>query len=134
ILTLEFRMVRKERIDHRAIRFKKRAGTIANAIKVIECNYSQTLRWMYRASIGEVDNLPHSLHEIRLRYDPSTTDTAQPVRLCETASDNEVWPKVKCRAPWLVEQSFEIDLVDQDTCAYVGCDLAHLLYGRLVGE
>jgi hypothetical protein len=70
---------------------------------------------MHWASISEVDNLPHPLHQLRLRQYPSTTDAAQPVRLRQAAGNDEVRPKVKCRTPWLVEQSLEVDFVHQDS-------------------
>src|SRR5580704_3692132 len=127
-------MVRKERIDQRTIRLQQRAGAIPNVIEVVERNYPKPLRWMHWASVSEVDKLPHPLHQLRLRQYPSTTDAAQPVRLCQTASSNEVWPKVKCRTPWLVEQGLEIDLVHQDVRADFGRHLAHLLHCGFVAE
>ena len=133
-LAVKFRMVRKERIDQRTIRLQQRAGAIANAIEVVERNHPKPLRWMHWASVRKVDNLPHSLHQLRLRQYPSTTDAAQPVRLGQAAGNNEVWSKVKCRTPWLVEQGLEVDLVHQDTRANFGRHLAHLLHCGVVAE
>ena len=101
------------------------SGAIANAIEVVECNHPKSRCRMHRTSISKFDNLPHSLHQIRLRQYPSTTDNAQPVCFRQTAGNDEVRSKVKCRLPWLVEQGLEVDLVHQYTHANLGSYFAH---------
>jgi hypothetical protein len=113
-LALQFRLVCKERIDLRTICLQQRVGAIANAIEVVERNHPEPLRWMQGASISEVDNLHirctssgcASIHPQQMSLGPYAF-----VRLLVMMNR----PKVKCRTPWLVEQSLEVDLVHQDS-------------------
>ena len=41
---------------------------------------------------------------------------------------------MKCRAPWLVEQGFEIDLVHQNSRTHLRRHLTHLAHGVVIGE
>jgi len=84
------RVFRQEFIDQSAIGGKQITGAITNPIEIIERNRSEKFGWVYGTAIGEVNDLPHALDELRLRQNPSAADAAQAVSFGEAAGDDEV--------------------------------------------
>src|ERR1700685_3488748 len=70
-LTIEVRMFSQEFVHQHAIRFQHCARSIAHAIEIVESNHSEKLCWMHGTSVGKVDDLPHALHQLGLRQNPS---------------------------------------------------------------
>ena len=103
---IELRMLAEEVVHQRTIGFQQRAGAIAHAIEIVEDNHGEKLGGVHWASIGEINDLPHALGELRLRENPSTTNAAEAVRFGQTAGNDEIRSKMKGRTPRLVEQCF----------------------------
>src|SRR6516225_7913127 len=89
---------------------------------------------MHWASVCEINDLPHALHESWLRQNPSTTNAAQPIRLSQTARDNEIPSKMKCRTPRLFEHRLKIDFIHQNARSHLGCHRTDLPQTTFVGQ
>src|SRR5260370_3410657 len=89
---------------------------------------------MHWASIGEINDLPNALGEFRLSKNPSTANAAEAIGFGQTAGNDEIRSKMKGRTPRLVEEGFEIHLVDEDARANLGRDRTDLAHRRFIGK
>src|SRR5436190_16463468 len=80
-----------------------------------------------RGNVAEqVVQSPDPSCKLRLRKYPPASKPAKPVRFCQAAGGDEFGSKVKGRAMRTIEQSFEINLVNQHARPDSPRDLANL--------
>ncbi len=80
-LTIELRMFNQGFVHQHTIGFKQRTGASTHPIEIVQGNYCQQFGRMHRASVCEINDLPHALDQFRLRQNPSAANAAQPYAL-----------------------------------------------------
>src|SRR5271169_3759728 len=131
---VELRTAGEELVDQHAVGLEQTLRAIANVVEVVKRDDRDQLSRVDMASVGEVNDLPHPLDQLRFCENPTAPDTAKPVCLRQTAGNDEVRAKVKRRTPWLVEDGFEVNLVYQNPRSDQGGLLAGLAQSVFVGE
>src|SRR6478672_12350341 len=80
-----------------------------------------------RGNVAEqIVQSPDPSRKLRLRKYPPASQPAKPVRLCQAAGGDEFGSKVKGREWRLIEESFEINLVNQHARSDSPRDLPNL--------
>src|SRR5438094_8607996 len=110
--------------------FHDPARAFAKKIQVLEGGDAEKLAWEDRRSTKKVIQAAHLPSEIRLRQDPSASQTADTVHLGQAAGHDELGSEVKRRARRFLVHSIKINFIDQDKRADAACDIADLAQNR----
>src|SRR5215213_4579818 len=89
---------------------------------------------MYRRRCEEIVEEPHSLRELTLREDPTTSQSTQTKSLRQTTRYYKLFTKMKARARRRFEQCLHVDFINQHTRAHASCDLADAFHGCVVNQ
>src|SRR5215472_182869 len=124
----------EEVVEQRPIRVEETAGSSTDGVQMIEANNGHAFCGVNRASIGEVNDLPHPADHAGIGENPAAANSAQAVSLGQAAGDNEVGTEMESGSPRAIEQGLKVDFVDEYACAHFGCHLADLPHGFVIGE
>src|SRR5205823_1701727 len=107
------------------------AHAFAKQIEMFEGGEAEKIAWENRRSAKKVIQAAHLPSEIRLRQDPSASQTADTVHLGQAAGHNELGSEMERRARRFLVHSIKVNFIDQDKRADAACDIADLAQNRL---
>src|ERR1700745_585522 len=102
-ITENLGVLSEEVVQQRSVCVQKTAGASADGAQVIEGNDGHAFGGVNRASVGEVDDLPHAVDQAGVGENPAAANSTQAVGLCQTAGDNEIGSEMEGGSPRAIE-------------------------------